>query len=625
MHKNAYYCISRPANSAPNTEYSGVLIMPLFLLSIHRLLKPSGAARLAGLPAWFLKGWWMLGLLTLLWANAALAQETVVLQPRAEGVWLQGRVAVLEDREGHLTLEDIRQSTPGQSWHVPPGPLRLHGPSAWWLRIQMTTGTRDDQWVLTFPTTAIRDIAFHGPFASDGLNWGSGAQTGLIRPYASRPLGMERITYPFHLPFAGDYTLYVRVQNTIAQNITPAIWEIGDYVKNRQHKKLFDGVIYGVLLALLIYNLTLAGVFRDAAYLHYVLTCLTALLTIATFNGHTAHYLWPGSPWWIEHSYVIWPALWLASSAGFARAFLSTRVVGRAADGPVLAMAGVALASAAIGAAGHTALSQQLNETLALVGIAGITAIGLWIWRRGQPSAGWYLLAKLTLFASVIGVVAVARGWWHAPVVLSYGLQIGMAAEMVVFAIALSARIRAIQREKTVLSLRAAHLARAAMTDALTGLANRRGLADGTQRLLAQPGRHAVLLFDLDRFKPINDRHGHEVGDQVLVEIGRRLLQHSRDSDIAARLGGDEFVVVLGHCPGRPALDAMVQRLCDAVAAPMQIDGLSHQVSASVGVALAPEQGRDLQTLLRVADQAMYAAKRQPSRIAFAEVPAVRP
>lgn len=555
----------------------------------------------------------------------ALAQQTVVLTPHAQGQWLQGQVGVLHDPSGRLTLRDILQRPEGLPWETPAEPLRLHGPSAWWLKIRWVADARHNQWILAFPTTAIRDIEFHGPFAANGLAVGPGAATGLIRPFTTRPLGMERITYPIHVPFADEYTLYVRVQNTIAQNITPAVWELSDYLKNRQHKRLFDGVIYGILLTLLIYNLTLAGVFRDTTYLHYVLTCAAALLTIATFNGHTALYLWPDSPWWIEHSYVLWPALWLACNAAFARVFLATSGTGRWTDAPVLALGAMALLSAALGIGGFTALAQRINETLALGGIAVVTAIALWIWRRGYAAAGWYLVAKLTLFVCVVGVVLVARGWWHAPFVLSNGLQIGIAAEMVVFAIALSARIRSIQREKTVLSLRASHLARAAMTDVLTGLANRHGLTESAQRLLAQPGRHAVLLFDLDRFKPINDIHGHEVGDQVLIAMGRRLSQHCRDSDIAARLGGDEFVVVLGHCPDRPALDAMVQRLCDKVDAPLQIDGQTYQVSASVGVARAPEQGRELHALLRLADQAMYTAKNSRCRFAFAETPTVSP
>lgn len=163
-------------------------------------------------------------------------------------------------------------------------------------------------------------------------------------------------------------------------------------------------------------------------------------------------------------------------------------------------------------------------------------------------------------------------------------------------------------------------MAEAAQTDPLTGLLNRNGLAEKAQQLLAQPGQHAVLLLDLDRFKPINDLHGHETGDQVLMIIGERLARHCRTADIASRLGGDEFVLVMSHCPDRPALDAMVRRLCDSVEAPITLGEQTYRVSASIGVAMAPDQGQELPVLLRRADQAMYEAKRSGSRLAFAPI-----
>ncbi len=584
-------------------------------LLIARLLACSGGVAACAVTA-------LCGLLVataLGWGLAhAQPQPPVELRPDGVSISLQGRVGVVPDPGGQWTLEDILSTHPPVAWDYPTDPLRLHGPSAWWLKIQWVQTPGHTPWVLAFPTTAIRDIEFHGPFTADGQTRFAPVATGMIRPYASRPLGLERIAFALDPSADGMQTLYIRVQNTIAQNITPDLWPANDYLNARQHKRLFDGIIYGILLTLLVYNLTLAGVFRDSAYAFYVLVCATALLTVATFNGHTARYLWPEHPWWIEHSYVIWPSLWLAFSAGFARSFLGTRRAHAWADRAVLSMAGLAVLSLLLGVTGWTAWAQRFNEVLALGGVLVISATALWIWRRGNAIAAWYLLAKLTLFVSVIGVVLVAWGWWNAPFVLANGLQIGIAAEMVVFAVALSARIRRIQREKTLLSLRASHLAQTAMTDPLTGLANRRGLAESAQPLLAQSGRHAVILFDLDRFKPINDAYGHDVGDQVLMEMARRLLQHCRDTDVAARLGGDEFVLVLGHCPDRSALEGMMQRLCDALDAPMQIGTMQHTISVSAGVAVTTSQGHSLQTLLRLADQAMYSAKSRRSRFAFA-------
>ena len=152
---------------------------------------------------------------------------------------------------------------------------------------------------------------------------------------------------------------------------------------------------------------------------------------------------------------------------------------------------------------------------------------------------------------------------------------------------------------------------RQAMTDALTGLPNRKRLAERAAEAFEQDGPGpALLLFDLDRFKEVNDTLGHHVGDRLLVLIGSRLTAAVRDVDSVARLGGDEFAVLL---PGTGSADAeaTAQRLLTELAAPIVLEGLLVDVRASVGVAVAPQHGEDLDELLQHADVAMYLAKEQ--------------
>lgn len=159
-----------------------------------------------------------------------------------------------------------------------------------------------------------------------------------------------------------------------------------------------------------------------------------------------------------------------------------------------------------------------------------------------------------------------------------------------------------------------AQLERLAHHDPLTGLANRLLLGERFEWALAQarrhPGHHlAVCYLDLDAFKPINDTHGHDVGDLLLVAIGNRLSRSVRAIDTVARLGGDEFVLLLTGLSGVDQCVALIQRVLHAVTQPIAINGLDFSVTASVGIALAPEDGTDADTLLRHADQAMYQAK----------------
>lgn len=168
------------------------------------------------------------------------------------------------------------------------------------------------------------------------------------------------------------------------------------------------------------------------------------------------------------------------------------------------------------------------------------------------------------------------------------------------------------------LSERKAHeqaLARLANYDNLTGLPNRRLMGELIEQMMSRTRRNqgtfALCYLDLDDFKPINDRHGHDVGDQVLIAISRRLRRLVRASDLVARLGGDEFVVVLDGIGDGPELDRRLGVLLDCVARPVKVDRLELQVHGSVGVTLYPQDPGDPDTLLRHADQAMYRAKAQ--------------
>lgn len=153
----------------------------------------------------------------------------------------------------------------------------------------------------------------------------------------------------------------------------------------------------------------------------------------------------------------------------------------------------------------------------------------------------------------------------------------------------------------------------ASLHDALTGLPNRILLFEYANHLLpqlARAGRQAAVLFlDLDRFKPINDTHGHEAGDRVLQQVAQRLLQKLRAGDVVTRLGGDEFVIVLSEVKGLPAVAEVASHVIELIAEPYQVDDLRLLISTSVGISIYPSDGDDIDTLISHADMAMYQAK----------------
>ncbi len=152
-----------------------------------------------------------------------------------------------------------------------------------------------------------------------------------------------------------------------------------------------------------------------------------------------------------------------------------------------------------------------------------------------------------------------------------------------------------------------------ALHDALTGLPNRTLFSHRIEQVLNSARRAdriaAVMLIDLDHFKEINDTLGHHAGDRLLQEVAERLDATIDERDTVARLGGDEFGVLLPDCPGHDEANAAAQKLLGQLREPFSIDGLTLEVDASIGIALSPEHGNDVEQLTQRADIAMYAAK----------------
>jgi diguanylate cyclase (GGDEF)-like protein len=152
-----------------------------------------------------------------------------------------------------------------------------------------------------------------------------------------------------------------------------------------------------------------------------------------------------------------------------------------------------------------------------------------------------------------------------------------------------------------------------AFPDSLTELPNRALFIDRLTHALAHAHRRgeslAVACLDLDGFKRVNDTFGHEAGDHLLVEVGRRLLACARESDTVARMGGDEFMVILPNTRDRAQAAAAARRMLEALRPPLRIEEHDLRLSVSIGVTMCPHDGDDVATLMRNADRAMYRAK----------------
>ena len=158
------------------------------------------------------------------------------------------------------------------------------------------------------------------------------------------------------------------------------------------------------------------------------------------------------------------------------------------------------------------------------------------------------------------------------------------------------------------------HIAHLAHHDPLTGLINRHLFPDRLAQAMILSQRHhtkiALLYVDLDKFKQINDAHGHLAGDTVLIEVASRLRSALRDSDTVARMGGDEFVVILHDITSKIAVKNVTKKIIDALAEPILFHETQFTVMASVGISIYPDDDKQIDALLQKADKAMYQAKK---------------
>ncbi len=224
------------------------------------------------------------------------------------------------------------------------------------------------------------------------------------------------------------------------------------------------------------------------------------------------------------------------------------------------------------------------------------------------PEAGWEAyrsayLAHKPFRDQVLTMVVQGRTLW-----------LSMSGEPILDEAGCFAGYRGVTRDITRRRRADARIEYLATHDSLTGLHNRSmfsqllGVQIETSRRYEQG--FGVMFIDLDRFKVINDSLGHEAGDQLLCEVAARLKSSLRASDVLARLGGDEFVVLLQQCASEGDVSAAVNNLMAKLTQPMNVCGHDCQITASIGVARFPEHGIDELTLMKNADIAMYAAKR---------------
>ncbi|WP_343047133.1 diguanylate cyclase [Allochromatium humboldtianum] len=539
--------------------------------------------------------------LTTLWLSDALSAP-LVLEDRPQGQRTEGYLSVLRDPGGRLDFDQIRERpfTPlaGQAGF---GFTR----DVIWLKLDVhehagALKPGDGHWWLEVALPSLDDLRLYVPETDGRYRM---TRSGDHQPFAERPLAHRLFLFPLELPGPGTYSLYLRVATGDSLAVPVRLWGPQSLRERMAHENLWLGISYGLILGMLIYNAVLWSVLRDSLYGVYVLAGLTSLVVILELNGHAYQYLWPTNLWLADYQHVLMPALHFIALSWWARRFLDmpgqTPWLDLALRGIMLA----ALGMIALAIAGQYTLGNQLafwvGTTMTLLVFVATLRV-LW---RGYRPARLFLLAQFAPLAGAL--VTLARALGIAPDALwtEHAFQMGVSLEVMLFSLALAQRIELLRQEKQQAQQRAE-------TDPLTGLFNRDGLSRRVEELRDRQIPHALMVVDLDRFKPVNDQLGHEAGDAVLIAVAERMQALVRaEGDIVARIGGDEFVLVLRGVTQPTDAGAVASKLLTSLAAAIPTPAGEARIGASIGIALAPRDGHHFARLLQVADQAMYRSK----------------
>jgi two-component system, sensor histidine kinase LadS len=514
---------------------------------------------------------------------------------------------LLEDPQQQLTLEAVRERFIQGAWQAAhPGGINLgYSRSAWWVGFYLQANSHE-------PTTLLLELAFP---SMDEVAFFAPQQThpwitGDRHPFAQRPIRHRHFVFPVEVSGHEPQLVLLRLDSAGSLSVPLTLWQTDHF--NHQSRLSYAGLAFyfGGLLALLAYNALLWLRMGERIYLDYVLFSGGLALGLAGFNGLGYEFLWPNVPWLAHLSFPVGFALCTLGVAQFTRSFLAPERISPLLDRILQAAAVFALLTAAT----LILFSYEIGAGMLTLVTVGTTLLalgsGIYCLLRGVPSARIYLLAWGIFL--VFGIAFALRNHGLVPTNLLtlHGLLLGSMLGMLLLSFALADRIHAERSARE----RAQTAALLAQHDPLTGLPSRTLFSDRLQtamRLADRNGsRLALIYLDLDHFKPVNDQYGHATGDALLKQVAQRIQRRIRESDTLARIGGDEFVVLLVAPDSLESALHLAENLRHSLSQPYRIHNHELHISASLGIALYPDQGQDEISLFKQADDAMYHAKR---------------
>lgn len=590
-------------------------------------------------------------------AGGAIAQPTLKISAGEGRYRATQALMVLQDPSHKLGIEEVVHPVNAvrfQPAMPDPGTGALNygfSGSAWWLALPLTLdAAAPSQWLLEIGYSSLDRVEVYTPRAGGGFER---QISGDLLPFSERAYPHRNLVFPLALLPGETQTVYIRATSQGAMTLPVTLWQPDALARADRSDYALLSLYYGMLLALGLYNLLLFMSTREPTFIAYVAFTIAMAIGQLSLNGLGNQFVWPEWPEWGNIALPMGMALTGLTGSIFVQLFLDTR---RTSPFDGLLKASVALFVISILLAFYLPY-RPLAIFVALLGVvfSGVAVItGVHSVRTGHPGGRYFLLAWAALLLGVAIQGLRVFGLVPSTGFTMYAMQIGSALELLLLSFAMADRINVMRAAKEnadtaalnannqlVETLRRSEqeledrvaartrdlenanhqllekereLRRLALQDPLTGVANRLFLNDRIDRAISRARRSgenvALLMVDLDNFKPINDRHGHAIGDLLLVTVAQRIRTVVREIDTLARIGGDEFVLLLEDVREPDSIRGTVEKLMEAIREPVDIDtGEKISISASIGVAFAPLHAVQTARLLDLADVEMYKAK----------------
>ena len=559
----------------------------------------------------------LLWLLLALCGAAAHAQPALVLRDGSAAVDAWPALRVLEDPAGRLeagqALARLEQFAPPDVKYANFGPR--HGAMWLWLPLVVPAG-ESGQWLVDLDYPTLDDVQVWRVVDGKPVFV---ARQGDHLPAAERPPGLRAIAVPLALEPGREHALLLRVATASTMVLPLRLARPDVFQADEMRTQALQGLAAGIGLCLLIYSLACYVSVRDRIFLGYGLNVAGITSYFIAHHGLGAQHLWGWSDW-LTHNAAPWSVLFaIVGGCLFLDRVLQVKTISRTCSRLLHA---VALAAVVVALAFPLGLIDYRTAQTAATALGPLPMLLgaplAFVRARGGDRAAAFLLVGWAAYGvGALSMAAILRGLVDATPSMRYTFQVAALFEMVLWLFVLGVRAEELRQQAAQSRAEQQRLHSLAQTDALTGLPNRRGLEAALAAALGRADAHhlvAVYLIDLDGFKAINDRLGHDAGDALLVGVASRLKGCARASDVVARLGGDEFVVVAAPLPSDADAQTIGRKLLKAFDAPFEIVGEQCRVGLTIGYALAPHDGCDASGLLKRADAAMYAGKQSGRR-----------